>query len=276
MQPRDFRCGQGDATGWRGVLQDQDPTTAEALRLGYVKYASATGLLPDTTPAGNVTTASFNVFGTAGAHARLFTLTLTTKVTLPTFSGIAIELPAPATAWPSDGLTVHVQDGDHTTVPAASRVQWTYEGAAANAFRVAGSTLYLGGLYDCGTIQVVAHSKAYGPQRLLAGAESLLIDATSGDRTGFILRNSRFPAPMCVDLGLIAADYQPVPLPTPYKFALITTHLLQIVMLPDSQGTVTSIGFPVPKDSVFCVQAAHLNFQTTKIEFSDACRVRTR
>lgn len=276
MQPRDFRRGQGDASGWTVRLQDQDASTAESVDLGFVAYSGASADTPDLTGAGVLTKVSYTLFGTgSGSQATVYTLTTTLGVPLPEYSGIRIDLPKPAKDFPADGVTVAVQDGDTTDLPSAQRVQWTYvaSGTTATALRPSGSTMHLGGLYDCGVTRAASLSSAYGSSEVLMGAESIGANATAGERTVFRLESAKYPS--TVALLLIAGDYGPAKM-TSHKIYFLPPYLLSPTVITNAQGVGTA-SFRVPPSVQIAAQAIFFNFApTVEYEFGDACRVNTR
>lgn len=276
MQPRDFRYGQGDATGWVGRFQDQDPSTAEVIALSYTKYAGATSDLPDVTAAGQQTRVEFTLFGAGGARAADFTLTTAGKIPIDRFIGIGAMLPAPR-SWPDDGITIPAQEGNFTKTPVTLHTQWTYrlQGAAAASFLPKNTTLHLGGLYDCATCQLFAFSNAYGESRRLFGAESIRPDNVQGraDLIGFRIRTERFKLQPAV--VMLAPDYAPVPIKTLFKDYLIGTFFTTVVFAIDSEGIGTSIGFgPLDKSIQLAAQGVLLDFVNLDLVFTDASRVR--
>ncbi|MCA8969572.1 MAG: hypothetical protein KDC95_07310 [Planctomycetes bacterium] len=277
MQPRDFRRGQGEASGWVVRVQDQDQSTSEDVALGFVAYSSTTADTPDLTPAGRLTTVRYTLFGTgSGAAAAIYTLTTSVGVPVGEFSGLTIELPKPATDFPADGLTVAMQDGDTTFLPAAARAQWTYvaNGATATALRPAGTTMHFGGLYDCGTIQSQAFSSVYGSNDRLSGAEALSPDATGGDLTSFRIQNQKFAS--SVALIMVAADYGPIKSSATLKDYLLQPLFTTLIVPTDANGVGNSIGFPVPPSVLLAVQGCYFNFTNLTFQFGDACRFQTR
>lgn len=276
MQPRDFRRGQGAASGWVVRLQDQDASTAEDIELSYHSYSSTTAITPDLSSAGLLTSVRFSVFG-AGTGAMAMTYRLTTSVgaALPIYSGIGLTLPKPATDFPADGATVAMQTGGTTQVPSASRQQFTYSasGTMATAFGVAGSTMHLGGLYDCATIQAVATSKAYGPTENLFGPESLVPDTTGGDGVTFRVMSEKHKNSPVV--AMIAPDYGPA-IPSPFKTYLMQTFVTTAIFATGADGSGTSIAFPVPPNVTLAAQGVYFDFTSLEFEFGDATRFTSR
>ncbi len=277
MQPRNFRRGQGDGTGWFVRLQDQNATTAEEVDLGYVTYSGATADTPDLSPTGQLTSVRYLLGGTgSGAVAAIWTLTTSVGVPLGEFSGLQITLPKPVVDFPADGLTVAMQDGDTSFLPVAQRAQWTYvaNGTTATALRPVGSTMHFGGLYDCGTCQSQAFGAAYGPALRQNGPESLSPDATGGDLTSFRIQNQKFAS--SVALIMVAADYGPINTSNTLKDYMMLPLFTTLIVATDANGVGNSIGFPVPPNVLLACQAAYFNFTNLSFQFGDACRFQTR
>ncbi len=279
MQPGEFRQGQGTGTGWRGVLQDQNSATSEAVEFGFVDYASG-GAKPNVTAAGSRTSVTYSLFGTTtGARAFLYTLTLAKPVAIARQTGIRITLPAPRSA--TDAAFVHTQEGTTTKIAAAKKKQWTYvlqAGAAAN-YRTVGTTIYMGGLYDCGTVALYSLSTAYkSPAEKLFGPESVYPDSARGDRVGFQIRSKRFAG----DFGLVflAPGYLPQPLSTPFKDILIQNLTVAgSAFVLDTAGIGDTGAVPVPAGISFAAQALMFHVQggqIARLNFTDATLVQVQ
>lgn len=275
MQPRNFRRGQGAGSGWTVRLQDQDASTAEEIELSYVAYSGASALTPDLSSAGQLSKVCYTVFGSgSGAQAVTYTLTTSLGAALPEYSGLGLALPKPATDFPADGVTVAMQTGATTKVPAASRMQYTYSGtSSASAFSAAGSTMHLGGLYDCASLQVLATSSAYGPTENLFGPESLSMDATGGDTLTFRVQSRKHPNSVCV--AMIAPDYGPA-ISSPFKSYLMLAFVQSATFATGADGSGFSIAFPVPPSVTLASQGAYFDLTSLSFEFGDATRFTTR
>lgn len=274
MQPQMARYGYGRGTGFRGVFQDQEQRTAETIRIAFVRYAQDK-IRPGTV----VSEATYKIFGTgSGAAAYRFTFTLGTPAVLPNTIGIRATLPPP-NGWPSDGVSMHYQNGNTTKIPAGvSKPQWTWRlvGTTISAFSTPASTVFLGGLYDEGVTRVFISSTAYGTRQDLFGAEALYPDPARGDRLGFSLSHDGFKS----KLGIVVispAFVAPVPVA---PFGTLLVNLIGSVFLPatalDSKGNAKTVAIPVPPGTRFSTQSLFLDATSSKVRLSDAARVEGR
>ena len=270
MQPRAFRLGQGAATGWSTVLQDQNIATSEVVEMGFVQYA---GTGPDLSANGTLTNVKFTLFGVgSGVGAFRYTLTTAQKVPVGAQSGIRIILPAPR-AWPGDSVGVHIQSGSATKVAPAKRQQWTFGRSSTTpvAWLERGSTLRTGGLYDRSTTQIFVESNAYGANERLFGPEAIYPIASRGDKLGFQVRDQRFAGDFA--MIMVSPGYRATPAATPFGLALIQNLVTFGVVQLNAAGSGATPAVPVPAGLRLAVQTAVLDFSTLAIEFGDAARV---
>lgn len=257
-QPVDFRRSTGKASGWRVILQDQDPRTAESVRLSYhnLDFQSIRPLKAE------VAAANFTAFGSGSAGARSFVYTFTTasELTIPEFAALGIRMPKP-NAWPADALTIHFQRGDRTQVAAADRQQWTYKldnlGNVADEWRV-GSTFRFGGVYKTPVLQAFNGSNAYSGSSSkddLFGPESIAFatSASRSDTLGFRGAGGSKYATVGDQLGVaalyFAADYRPAALPlAPFGTLLVDENSATFLayMVLDNAGFGRTLTVEVP------------------------------
>ena len=271
MQPHLFRKGQGDATGWQGAFQDEDAATAETVQMGFVRYAND-DMSPDLSSGGMITNVQFKIFGAGtGKSAAIWRLTTTTKMPLPHHSGIRMVLGRPA-AWPTDGLTVHLQDGATTKIPEALRKPWAFGRSSSTpiAWGAPGSTIHMGALYDSPVTHGFVRSSAYGSDEDLFGPEALHPDSTRGDRIGFRVVATSYANQFA--LLMSSGNYRAAPLDSPLGFVLIENFLMAGLMPLDGKGIGTSPVVPVPGGLHFATQSALFDMKTLNIEFSDATK----
>jgi hypothetical protein len=275
MQPQMALRQYGKGGGFRGVLQDQNQATAEPVRLAFVAYAGD-NVSPDTTAAGTLVEASYQLFGTGtGGAAYLWTMTFGPTAALPQHFGLRLTL-APANGWPADGCSVHYQNGTTTKVPAAvTRPQWTFvlAGNSALAFATPASTFHLGGLYEEPVTRHFVNSSAYGAPEDLLGPESLWPDSTRGDKLGWSLSGAAFPGK--VALPCLAAAYgPPIPVGPPgtYLMSLPVLVIGQPLVL-DAAGNFKTAAIPVPPALQLATQTIFLDPTATRLRLSDAARI---
>lgn len=294
-QPVDFRRNAGPTTGWRVVLQDQDPRTAESIRLSYhgLEFQSIR-------PRSNaVASVQFTAFGTGGAGARavIYTFATPSPINLPQFHALGLRMPRPR-SWPSDAMTINFQRGDRTKVSTARRSDWTYKldalGSVVPEWRT-GSSFRFGGLYRVPVLQAFNSSNAYTGSSTrddLFGPEAQVFEssATRSDALGFRADGGARFQTRDSRLGLasvfVAVDYRTLPLPVaPFGTLLIDDPTLTFVsyIVLDNAGRGRGVAGIVPPQLRLRVawQALFLSIDTNvftlrDLELSNAVRTTIR
>lgn len=292
MQPKEFMTGQHDTVGWRFTMQDADASTAESVRLSWVRYAQD-GKSPDTSAAGEVYAAKVNLFGLglSGNIAYDFTISIGIPQTLPATIGIGIELPANS-LWPRDGAAIHAQlnvpnDALRPRISAPwDKEVWTFEHMASGPQPLFGRTLdslYIGGLFVEPTLTPFIDTTAYGsvrPERLY-GVDALFPDSRRNDYFGLQLDGGQVGSN---GFGILytAAGLNKSPIKLAYgEFSLSLTapEPWFVMLVPlDSLGS-TTIGphsfFNLPLTyREFWLQALVVSPFSLEVEASDAIKIR--
>jgi hypothetical protein len=275
VQPDYFRLGHGNVVGYTVTMEDKDQATAESCTMGVVKLTATN--TPDTTATGLVGSASWNLFGAgSGPGSQTYTLTLASPITPPSTCALFVTLPA---ASATDGAAIHYQDGTAAKLPSwATKDQLTFSLDAQNAAQpwlAAGSMLRLGARYSAPTLGCYIRSTAYGPAEDLFGVEGSFPDSTRGDGFGFYFQATQAANQFAIIV--LSGTKLAAPLPSPFGPFLVdptTAIALPLPLLLDGTGYATTGTVPVPAITVtFWCQGASLNFTTSVVSTSDACRV---
>jgi hypothetical protein len=254
MDPHLNRTGTRQVIGYRAILQDEEAFTQELVELSFVRYAAG-GVLPDETPAGVISKATFAVFGfVRGQIAFDFTLIMPGgEITAPANMGVGVLLPARA-SWPADGLTVHGQLNlpghplrPRLTPPFDDQV-WAFERPASwPAAQPLGGrkldTLLVAAIYwQEPVLKTYVMSNAYGSgPEMLFGPESMHPVAARGDALGFHLQGGN-DGELCTAYFLLSTGLSP----SPFEYAPASGNKLVYLAFTGNMPVLLMTGVPDP------------------------------
>lgn len=293
MQPPEFMTGDHQTVGWRLTLQDADASTAESVRLSWVKFAND-GKSPDTSSQGEIFALTVMLFGRGlkGNIAYDFTVSIGVPQPLPSTVGIGIEIAGNAN-WPADGASIHAQlnkpnDARRPRIlPPYDKEVWCYETTSSNLVVPLGGrtldTLHIGGLYIEPTITPFIDTTAYGstrPERIY-GADALFPNANRADDFGLQIDGGQVGSNGFAIL-YVAKSLNPNPVRLfvgEFRLSLVAPEPHQILLTTlDGLGSTTVGPHPFYNLPIgyreFWLQALILSPFSFELEATDAIKIR--